>query len=640
MTSRLLLGLLVTALLVVPGTSFAAVRGSPDLDAYVVDKHVVAGEETTLDLVIVNAGTVESGSTTPSRNAEVTTARGLTVSVEDDGVPLSVSTGRQVVGSLPEGATDPIEFEVAVDDAEPGTYEVPVNVRYEYTDYISEADGTRTETDVTRTIEVPIVIQETASFDVVAVDSDARVGSTDMVAVTVENVGKATANDTRVTLAATNADTTFGGDASSVTRYAGSWETGERKTIRVPVTTAQHAVPGGYVFDMTVDSEAPDGTSQQSRTIGVEVRVRPEQTFAVADTESTVSVGESGTYTVTLVNTGPIAVRDATVRLTSQTGVVRFGNASSATHFVGTWGPGENRTVTYEVTTADRAETRRYALSATVAYLDGEGDRGTDRAGSLGVRPAPESTFAYRNLSVALRGSSARVTGRVVNTGDRPVDSALVTAESASSKVGVVDGTHPVGTLAPGESVPFTLGLRVAPNAYPGPRELRLAVQYDRDADRTYTSDATAVRVPIRTDRDYLAVEPLATTLGIDETNAVRVRLENVGDTRLTDVHAHLAVREPYESDGPTAYAASLAPGANATLTFEVTTPEDGVPMSDAIALNVTAETPADRRVRFGPHLVPVTITASDGPMQGVPALSIVGLVVVLLVAAGWWWFN
>ncbi len=54
--------------------------GSPDFDATFVENTVTPGEETTLDVVLVNSGTIDSGSSTQGvQNSEVTTARGSMV---------------------------------------------------------------------------------------------------------------------------------------------------------------------------------------------------------------------------------------------------------------------------------------------------------------------------------------------------------------------------------------------------------------------------------------------------------------------------------------------------------------------------------------------------------------------------------
>ncbi|MFB6083062.1 MAG: CARDB domain-containing protein [Halorientalis sp.] len=524
---RRVLAASLVVLAVIPGGATASVRGSPDLSVSVADDTVAPGTDTTIQVRVVNAGDLEDGSIqNPGLNDDVTTARGVQVSLDASDAPFEVETDSRSVGSLARGGSSTLDFRLSVpEDAEPGTYEIPVTVTYSYTGIISESTGGRATRETEHTFEVTIEVRETARFRVVGVDHD-------------------------------------------------------------------------------------------------------------------LAVGEAGDVSVTLRNAGPIAVSDASVELATDHADLRFGEAASASRYVGEWAPGETRMLTYRMTAADGAEPRSYVVSATVAYRDAEGDRETYRTASFGVTPGPEQTFAYRNVSVALWGSTARVTGEVVNTGDRRVTAALVTANSTAPRVRVTGGTHPVGTLEPGESARFGIGLHVAPNTHPGPRELGVSVRYERGGARTYASDASSITVPIRTDREDIAVTAVNNSLEIDASNTVRVRLHNTGDDRLTNVHARLAVEPPYDSESPSAYVASLAPGENTTVTFELTTPEDGVPTTDAVSLNVSAETPAGQRVTYGPYLVPVTTTTSGGPMGDVPVLGLGAVVVVALVAAGWWWFN
>ncbi|MFB6307871.1 MAG: COG1361 S-layer family protein, partial [Haloarculaceae archaeon] len=336
MVSRTALALVVSALLVVPAVSVAAVTGSPDLSAQFQDRTVVPGEDVTLDLIIVNQGTVDSGSNSNTAlNSRVTTARGLTVKLNNGDAPVTVRSNKQAVGNLGEGTSSPISFDIAVaDDAETGSYNMKVRVDYVYTSYISESDGSRQEETVSKTLTVPLKVEDTAQFDVTDVDSSARVDSTGTVALTVENTGSETANSTSLTLESTNSDLTFG-SKSSATRHVGRWEPGETRTVRYRVTTDADAVSDTYPFELSADFEGKGGVEKSSRTISLGIPTAPEQNFTVVETDSDVAVGDSGAYTVTLRNDGPVDVRDATVKLSSSNGDITFGSGSSTTQYVG-----------------------------------------------------------------------------------------------------------------------------------------------------------------------------------------------------------------------------------------------------------------------------------------------------------------
>ena len=102
MKSRTLPLILAAAVLVITaGTAVADVRGSPKIKVSLQEDTVAAGDETTLEVVLVNSGDLNEGSTeNPSLNSGVTTARGLTVDIGDSDAPISVTTGTRSLGSL------------------------------------------------------------------------------------------------------------------------------------------------------------------------------------------------------------------------------------------------------------------------------------------------------------------------------------------------------------------------------------------------------------------------------------------------------------------------------------------------------------------------------------------------------------
>jgi hypothetical protein len=185
-----------------------------------------------------------------------------------------------------------------------------------------------------------------------------------------------------------------------------------------------------------------------------------------------------------------------------------------------------------------------------------------------------------------------------------------------------------------------TFELRVAPDAYPGPRQFHARVQYGRGDSETYVSDPVSIRASFQTDEELFEVESVNATFGIDTTNRLQVRITNNGDERLTDIHARIAPTPPYESESPSSFIPSLDPGESATVTFEVTTPEDAVPTTDALPINVTARAPNDQSVVAGPYLVSFTIQEAGPGANDTIALAVGAVVVIVILGAGWWWLN
>jgi hypothetical protein len=120
----LLVGGVVCMLLTVPGLAVAQsgdidALGSPELNAYAPDSELTPGTEETLTVQIGNEGDLQSGSAADRQY--VTTARDLAVALDASGTPITVDTGKQTIGELPETETGTPEFDLSVpDSASPG----------------------------------------------------------------------------------------------------------------------------------------------------------------------------------------------------------------------------------------------------------------------------------------------------------------------------------------------------------------------------------------------------------------------------------------------------------------------------------------------------------------------------------------
>jgi|GEM_PF-2948585 len=526
---RAVLVSVITCLILLSGAAAAAVSGSPQLTVQFVDGTLAPGEETTLDVVVLNEGEVDSSSVTnPALTSEVTTARGVTVRVGDGDAPFDVTTGRQAVGNVPEGVSKPISFSVAVPaDAEAGTYRLPVTVRYSYTDYISETSGTRTQSSVSRTFRVPVTVEERARFAVVDVASDASVGSAGTATVTVENVGSATARSTRLSLASANPALTVGG-------------------------------------------------------------------------------GES------------------------------------ASRFAGTVEPGERRNLSYEVAVADGAEDGEQALALRADYRDDTGRERTAGPTWFGLEPA-EPVRADLSLSEpsVRAGSEAAVRGTVSVSGGQTAREAVVVVTSPPAGVAVAETRVPVGDLRPGDEADFEIPVTVPPDAREGQRSMGLALEYesgDGSAERR-TAGSRVVTVPV-TDADVVALRGVNASVLVDSDDRLEVAVENVGDRELREVEASLAPRPPFSSASPTAFVGRLGPGESKTVGFHLSVSDDAVESTQALPVNVTAETADGDRLHAGTHRVAVDVTR-EGPTSSDPVILAVGVVVVAAaLGVGWYWLR
>ncbi|GCF15258.1 hypothetical protein Harman_31930 [Haloarcula mannanilytica] len=558
---------------VASGTAVAAVTGSPQIEVTFADHTVAPGEETTLDVVLSNSGDLDTGSSTnPSLNSEVTTARGLSVDVSSGDAPMAITTNRQQTGDLATGSPRTVSFDISVNDsAEAGTYRIPVQLEYDYYSLVAESSGTRNEGSVSRTKYVTVHISDDATFDVINVDSDARVGSTGGVELTVQNTGETAATNAAVTLTSQNSEFTVGGSEQS-SRFVDTWESGENRTFQYRVGAGSDANPEPYNFGLSVAFDDSKGVREESVSSTVGIAPAPEQSFTVVNTSSTVAVGNTGEYELTLRNDGPVTVDDATVSVSSQSSDITFGDASSTSQFVGEWRPDEVRTVTVDATANSNAEVRSYALSASVQYDDPEGDTGTDDSLSMGIETTPKQEFSLSDVSGTLQaGQDGTLEATLVNDSPRTVENAVVNWESDHSNLSPQETQYALGTLESGESTTVDFGVDVSDSARAGPRQFDFTVGYEDDTGDQQTSDTLSVQSDVAAGEDEFGLALEKRTITVGNSRVVSVEVTNNLNETVSDIEARLFADDPLSTSGPdTSYIESLEPGESTTLNFEV----------------------------------------------------------------------
>jgi hypothetical protein len=511
---------------VVAGVAVAdeQVIGRPEVSLFAPDNVLVPGTDTTLDFFVVNDGQLTRGGPAPFEE-RVTTARAVRVEPLAEAAPLTVRTGPVPVGSVPEGTAGPFGLRVTVDeDAEPGTYEIPVRISYAYTRIV-----TYDETDE----------EASPSYS-----------------------------------------------EASVTRRA---------------------------------------------TLTVQIENRPR--FAVVDVETDVAVGSRGTVTVEVSNVGTRTARDATVAVASADPDLRVTTGESATVAAGDWAPGETRRVTVEARAADTPATRDYPLRLTVDYDDDEGVRRTARTLTATVRPQERATFEIErvesDLAVGRRGA---VEGVLVYRGERPLDDVTLRLLESGS-LAPTETAYPLGTLDPGERVPFRFTLDVPRNASPGPRRFPFRVEYDAANERQFSGTLSAV-APVDPYREVFRVEARESRVAVDGESRLVVELTNLGDDPVRDATARLSVTEPLESDVTEAFVGSLAPGESTTVAFALSATDEAIPSTLPATVHVAYTDETGRDVVSDPATVGVRVVEEESSLP-VPVLV---AVVVAVVGAGVWW--
>lgn len=464
---------------VVAASGIAAAAPAPNLTAALADDTVAPGQETDLTVVVSNAPDVSASGYTAAELSQATTARNVRVTMEDDNAPIDVKSGTQVLrangqSQLTEGAALPTSFHVAVDrNAEPGTYTVPVEVTYIYSIYDG---GVRDDKKVTETLDVTLEVKDEPRFEVVDTSTNASVGDTGTTRLTLQNVGSEPADDARVTVSPQGSQFVVGG-GSPVTAYVGSWAVDQNRTVTVSSSVAADADAQNYTLDAQVTYANENGNTERSDSLLAAVRPLPEQTFELGDVESTLRAGEDGTLNATVTNTGPTAVANAVVTLSSTSANVVPGRSEYA---VGSVAAGESVPVSFPVDVTDSAEAGPRQLDLGVRYRNDAGDarQSDDLPATVDIAPERDR-FVVEPVDDALAaGSGDTVTFRLTNNGDTAVTNVNAKVY-ADDPISTSDDQAFVSRLEAGETTNVSFSLSASGSALEKTYPVSMDFQYD-----------------------------------------------------------------------------------------------------------------------------------------------------------------
>ncbi|WP_299332297.1 COG1361 S-layer family protein [Haloplanus sp.] len=414
-------------------------------------------------------------------------------------------------------------------------------------------------------------------------------------------------------------------------------ETVDPGRYRIPVTVS-------YVHTLSVEYDslgAPkynDITREETQYIAV--RVRDGSRFELRGSETTAQVGDTGSLSVDIENTGTRPARDASVVLSSETDELTFGSRSeSSTGYVGTWEPGANETVDYTVAFDDDAALRSYSLTARVEYEDTDGIERTSEAMTVGLRPAPEQSFRLRDTGATLRvGEDGTFTGTVVNDGPDTARDPVVVLRSSNPNVDIDSREYALGELAPDERGDFAFDVSVSDGASASTQQFNLSVRYRNDRGDTRLSDPLNEQVVIEGQRDRFSVEAVDRTVVVGESTTLELRVTNEGDEPLRDVEAKAFVQAPLSSDDDEGIVSTLDPGETTTIVIGLATGSNALEKSYPVSLDLQYELPDGDTQVSSTYRVPVTAERQES--GGLPLVP-VGLAASAVVAVGLFvWFR
>ncbi|RLM52124.1 COG1361 S-layer family protein [Halorubrum sp. Atlit-28R] len=466
------------------------VRGSPVLEVFASQRTVPAGTESSITLDIVNTGEMEIGNQLDSR---VTTARGLTVEVDDGGVPIDVEDGKIPVGDVSTAASPvAVPLDVTVpEDVPDGRYEVEATLRYRYTFEIIPEFNDHKDRRGIDDFDVTIVVDDGARFAVLETDTDAQVGGSGDVTVTLANVGDETARDAVVSGSTTAPGVTLGqGGGQS---FVGDWAPGENRTVAFDSTVGQSFAGGAYALSSTVDYRDPNGLDETAAPARAGVVPLREQSFSLDDVSGTLEVGYSGTVTGTITNEGPRTVENAVLVADSGSNRVSLGESRYALPRIP---PGESAEFTFDADVSGSADPGPRQFRFTTEYESGDATLTAEQTRRVEVAPRqPEFELAVENATVQA-GDTRRINATITN--QRPETLSSINAGLyADSPLTAVNDEAFVDELEPGESARIWFEVAAAGSASVEDHPVELDFRYEDARGNDRISDITQVPVTV-----------------------------------------------------------------------------------------------------------------------------------------------
>ena len=424
----------------------------------------------------------------------------------------------------------------------------------------------------------------------------------------------------------------------------GSVTEDQPREFSVAVDVPDDIEPGTYDLDVELrysyrsfQGGAPIGSSANERTRviteEVEIEVKDRARFAVVGVDADAQIGDSGTLTVDVENTGSEPAYRADVGLTSTASGLTFGGADSSTARLGELAPGETSTVTYDVTVVPDSPVREYAINADVRFEDPEGISRTDEDLSFGVFPQAEQEFTIDDVSSDLRvGEDGDLVGTVTNDGPATARNVVVRYADDSPNVIPIEDSVAVGTLEAGESVEFRLPLEISGEAEAIGRVAGLTVRYRNDDDELRRYDDVEAVYTVGAERDDFLVEVDDREVETGSTQTINVTVTNNLDETVSDVEARLFADSPLDSENDEGFTESLEPGESTTMTFTLSADGGATAKTYPVSFDFRYDDADGNSQLSDTSRVAITLVESEG---GFPLFSVFGLLVTVAVAGG-----
>jgi len=495
------------------------------------------------------------------------------------------------------------------------------------------------------------VVRGRPDLEVMLPDSTVTPGQTNELSFQITNDGTlnfGSAENRQIVTTARNVRVEADADGTPLTvetdmRGLGSVTTDQPREFQVAVDVPQSVEAGTYDLDVEVrysyrsfQGGEPIGSSanERTRTITetVEVEVKDEARFDIVEARTDAQVGDSGTLEAVVENTGSEPAIDADVTLEAA-GDLRFSGAETSTTRISRLEPGEQATVTYDVSVAPDSAVRQYSIDGQVEFEDPDGITRVDEAISLGVTPQPEQEFRIESGETTLRvGEDGDLRGVVRNEGPAPARNVVVVYESESPNVIPIETEVAVGSLQSGESAEFALPVEIGGEAEAVDRVADVAVRYRNDENELRRYEDVEIAYGVDEERDDFDVEVVDREVTAGSTTTFDVVVTNNLDEPVSDVEARLFADSPLDSPEDEGFTESLAPGESTNMTFTLTAEGGATAKTYPVSMDFRYDDADGDSTLSDTTRVAVRVVQSEG---GFPFITVLGVVAALTVVGG-----
>ncbi|ELZ94216.1 sialidase-1 [Haloferax mucosum ATCC BAA-1512] len=438
-------------------------------------------------------------------------------------------------------------------------------------------------------------------------------------------------------------------DVNTATVPIGDLPHATQRESQFSVSVHENATPGTYDMKLVARYEHDESVrdngdvkneADKKVTIPVTVVIEQAPRFEVVSVETTAQVGGSGTTTVTMRNVGTQTAFDSSVSMNSENSDVTFGQAASASRYVGKWGVNETRRLDYETTVARSAAAQQYSLSALVNYEDEDGIPTKSSALTTGVKPLAEQSFDLDAEDSTLRvGRETTVSGTITNDGPQTARDAVLTISSKSPNTNIKETEYALGTLEVGDASDFSFSVEVTDSADAGQRQLSYTVEYRNPDGDTQQSKALLMNADVKPKQNLFDVTPKDGSIEAGDSQTVTLVVTNNGDETYRNIDAEAFADSPLTLDDDTAFIPELAPGESTEVPLEMTADASANPKTYSFDIDFQYENEDGEQKLSDSYPVPIEITESSGG-GGLSVPLIGGVLIIGLGIVGFLWYR